>query len=582
MYEDILLKVNKPAQYMGQELNSAKKDFDKAYIKFAISFADLYEVGMSNLGLRIIYGVLNNIPDVACERFFSPNQDMEDILRAQRRQILSLESRRKLNEFDLVGFSLGSELDYTNVLNILELGNIPLKSSLRGNNYPLIIGGGPCALNPEPMHDFFDFFCIGEAEDLAPEIIDIYRKYKEEYKAGKMSKQELLLMFSKLEGVYVPSFYEVTYDNAGKLTGFKPKFEGIKPKINKRFVKNLDLSFYPLDWLMPYIQTIHDRITLEIMRGCPNRCRFCQARMQYFPLRKRSVENILSLAEALYKRTGYEEISLAGLSVVDHPQIEEILKSLMNLFDTKAVSLSLPSIKAKALVGEISSIIAKVKKTGLTFAPEAGSERLREILAKDFDSEEFFKALGQAYLSGYQHVKLYFMIGLPGEKVEDLDAIIDFSLRVSELKREAGKGAALVNISINTLIPKPHTPMQWLEMPGLEIIKNKQEYLRARAAKFKRLNLSFHNRSMTILEGVLSRGDRRLSEVVLAAFKRGAKFDAWSNYFNFDKWLAAFGDARLDPQFYLEAKERDGILPWDFIDVGVGKELLASESKLLP
>ncbi|MDD2928183.1 MAG: TIGR03960 family B12-binding radical SAM protein, partial [Candidatus Omnitrophica bacterium] len=442
MYEDLLLKVNKPAQYIGGEINSVKKDFSSANIRFAIAFADLYEVGMSNLGLRIIYGLLNNIPDVVCERFFSPQQDMEDALRLENRQILSLESRRKLNEFDLAGFSLGSELDYTNVLNILELGGIPLKSAERDCRYPLVIGGGPCTLNPEPMHAFFDFFVIGEAEDVALEIIGLYRQHKEEYKAQKISKEELLLKFAQIEGVYAPALYEVFYDDQGKIKEFKPKFSSVPARVKKRFVKDLNSAYYPREWILPYIQVIHDRLSLEIMRGCPNRCRFCQARQQYFPLRLRETESVLSLAEELYRNTGYEEISLGGLSVSDHPQIEKILKSLMNLFDTKAVSLSLPSVKAKSLMGNASSLIAKVKKTGLTFAPEAGSQRLRDMLAKDFNSAEFFKSLEQAYSTGYQHVKLYFMIGLPSEKEEDLDAIIDFARQVSELRKNTGKPAA--------------------------------------------------------------------------------------------------------------------------------------------
>jgi len=577
MYEDILLKVNKPAQYTGGEVNCVKKDFTHTNIKFAIAFADLYEVGMSNLGLRIIYGLLNSIPDVVCERFFSPNRDMEELLRLENRQILSLESRKGLSEFDFVGFSLGSELDYTNVLNILELGNIPLKSSLRDSGFPFIIGGGPASLNPEPMHDFFDFFVIGEAEDLILEIIEVYRKDKEGYKSGKIDKQDLLFKFSQLEGVYIPSFYEVSYDSAGAITEFKPKIKSVPAKIKKRFIKDLNLAYYPLTWLMPYIQIIHDRITLEIMRGCPNRCNFCQARSQYFPLRLKESATVLSLARELYKRTGYEEISLAGLSVSDHPELEKILKELMGQFETKAVSLSLPSVKAKTLIGGISALIAKVKKTGLTFAPEAGSQRLRDILQKDFKSEEFFSSLEQAYSAGYQHVKLYFMIGLPQEREEDLDAIIDFSLKVSELRKKSGKPAAGVNISINTLIPKPHTPLQWLKMEGLEAIRKKQEYLRQKAKKHRRLVLSFHNPTMSIVEGLLSRGDRRLSEVILSAFKSGAKFDAWSNYFNYDKWMAAFNALGLDPLVYLDKKLLDYILPWDFIDTGVGKEILISE-----
>lgn len=578
---DFLLQVQKPGRYIAGEWNVPRKDFDQAEIKFALSFPDLYEVGMSNLGLRIVYGILNNIPDVICERLFSCSSDMENILRTSRREIFSLESRRQLREFDIVGFSLASELDYTNVLNILDLGRIPLEACQRDAQYPLVIGGGPSTLNPEPMHEFFDLFIIGESEELILEFIEIYKKYQQKYKSSLIGKEELLLAFAQIPGVYVPSLYEVTYEPGGWIQEFKAKIVGAPLEIKKRIVKDLDLSFYPLEWLVPYIQIIHDRITLEIMRGCPNRCRFCQGRSQYFPLRIRSIKNILNLACQIYEHTGYEEISLAGLSVSDYPQVEELLQGLTSLFQEKAVSLSLPSIKSKAKVGRLSSIIASVKKTGLTFAPEAGSERLRQMLAKDFHEQDFFQALEQAYSAGYQHVKLYFLIGLPSEKQEDLDAIIDFSLRVSELRRKINKFPGQVNISINTLIPKPHTAFQWLGMQDPEDIKYRQDYLRDKIRN-KKLKLSFHNRYMSFLEGVLSRGDRRLSQVIFSAFKKGARFDAWSNYFSLQNWLDAFRESNIEPQFYLKARTKTEILPWDFIDVGINKDDLTDEfDKLL-
>jgi radical SAM family uncharacterized protein len=587
MLEDILLQVNKPGRYIGGEWNSPKKDFDKAYIKFALSFPDLYEVGMSNLGLRILYGILNNIPDTCCERVFACDCDMENILRDKRMEIFSLESRRGLREFDIIGFSLGSELNYTNVLNILDLGCVPLQASLRDHNYPLVIGGGPCALNPEPLHEFFDLFVIGEAEDLIPELIETYGRYKEKFKAGKISKQDLLFIFSQIEGVYAPSLYEAVYNTTGAPEEFKPKIKDVPVKIKKRFVADLNSCFFPLEWLLPYIQIVHDRLNIEIMRGCPNRCRFCQARSQYFPLRLRDIRNILMMSSATYKRTGYEEISLCGLSVSDYPGIEELLKGLTDLFRHKAVGVSLPSIKPREMVGGLSSLIAGTRKTGLTFAPEAGSERLRKIIAKDFDEEDFFRALEEAYLSGYQHVKLYFMIGLPREEKEDLTAIIDLSNRVSGLRRKLTKMPAQVNVSINTLIPKPHTPLQWLGMEDMDSIKCKQDYLKAAVKKHLpagrqgRLKLSFHNRYMSFLEGVFSRGDRRLSRVISCAFKKGARFDAWGHRFSFDKWWAAFEETGIDPLFYLKEKKEDGLLPWDFIDVGINKETLADEFKNL-
>lgn len=587
MLDDILLQVNKPGRYIGQEWNLPKKDFDKADIKFALCFPDLYEIGMSNLGIRIIYAILNNLPDVVCERFFSCAPDMEKILRDKKMEIYSLESKKRLQEFDFVGFSLGHELNYTNVLNILELGSIPLKSTFRNHNYPLVIGGGPCALNPEPLHEFFDLFVLGEAEEAILEIIDIYRKCKVKFKASGMNKQDLLVMFSHIEGVYAPALYEARYNHEGKIEEFKSRTNGIPVKIKKRFIKDLNSAYFPSDWLIPYIQIVHDRITLEIMRGCPNSCRFCQARSQYFPFRQRELNNILNLADSTYKHTGYEEVSLCGLSVSDFSGIEELLKRLIGLFKENAVSISLPSIKPKSMIANISSLIASIKKTGLTFAPEAATERLRKILNKDFNTEEFFKVVQQVYISGYQSIKLYFMIGLPFEREEDLDGIIDLSSRTLELRKKVGKRLAQVNpaharrggvnVSINTLIPKPHTPFQWLKMEQIEGIKYKQDYLK-RKIRNTRLRLSLHNPQMSFLEGVLSRGDRRLSQVIFSAFSRGARFDAWDNYFVFDRWMDAFKESDIDPNFYLQDKSKDEFLPWDFLDVGISKEALIKEA----
>jgi len=584
--DDILLQVNKPGRYIGKEFNLPKKDFDKSDIKFALCFPDLYEIGMSNLGIRIIYAILNNLDDVVCERFFSCAPDMEKILRDKNMEIYSLESKKRLREFDFVGFSLGHELNYTNVLNILELGSIPLKSSLRNHNYPLVIGGGPCALNPEPLHEFFDLFVLGEAEEAILEIIDIYRKCKVKFKASAIIKQDLLVMFSQLEGVYVPSLYEARYNREGKIEEFKAKTNDTPPRIKKRFIKDLNSAYFPSDWLIPYIQIVHDRITLEIMRGCPNRCRFCQARSQYFPFRQRGLNNILNLAESAYKNTGYEEISLCGLSVSDFSGIEELLKRLIGLFKENAVSISLPSVKPKAMLGDISSLIASIKKTGLTFAPEAATERLRKILDKDFNTQEFFKVVEQVYISGYRKIKLYFMIGLPFEREEDLDGIIDLSNRTLELRKKVDKRSAQLNISINTLVPKPHTPFQWFQMEQIEGIKYKQDYLKRKIRKYltcsrageERLRLSLRNPQMSFLEGVLSRGDRKLSEVIFNAFNKGARFDAWDNHFVFDRWMDAFKESGIDPSFYLQDKSKDEFLPWDFLDVGISKEALIREA----
>jgi radical SAM family uncharacterized protein len=592
--EDILLKVNKPARYIGREWNVSEKNFEQAKIKFALCFPDLYEVGMSNLGIRIIYGILNSIPDVTCERFFAVAADMEYELRNRQQEILSLESRRRLKDFDFIGFSLGYELSYTNILNILDLGGISLKSSERTQADPLVIGGGPCVLNPEPMADFFDLFVIGEAEEIIVEIISVYRSFKDSPTHSKKSREYLLYQLSRIEGVYVPSLYEVSYTPQGRIAQFQPKTVGVPARIKKRFIRDLNHAYFPVDWLLPYIEIIHDRLSLEIMRGCPNSCRFCQAKQQYSPFRQRQADNLLNLACQLQKNTGYEEISLAGLSVSDYKNIESLVKSLIDLFKAKAVNLSLPSIKPRAIVGELSSIIAKTKKTGLTFAPEAGTERLRGVLAKDFNLEIFFEALRQAYSCGYHHIKLYFMVGLPGEREEDLDSILELANRTSELSRQVNRRPAQVNISVNTLIPKPHTAFQWLGMQDLEGVRRKQDYLKNKlrqwpAARQGRLKISFHNRYMSYLEGVLSRGDRRLSQVILNAFLDGCRLDGWEDYFKFESWISAFEAAELDPNFYLRERSQDELLPWDFLDIGANRHSLeeqaskvGAENKLLP
>ena len=576
MIEDLFVNVHRPAQYLGNEWNAGKKDFSSSGLSFALGFPDLYEVGMSNLGLRILYGVINNIPGVVCERFFAPEADMETALKNAQRRLFSWESNQELANFDFLGFSLGSELNYTNVLSILDLAGLPLVSVLRNHEYPLVIGGGPCTLNPEPMAEYFDLFIIGEAEEAIVELLDLYRKHKDDYKAERLTKEALLMELSKIEGVYAPSLYRPDYDAGKELVSFSPRFAGLPLKIKKRIVSNLDSAYFPCDWMVPYVQIVHDRVTLEIMRGCPNRCRFCQARSQYYPVRIRSKEKIISLAKLTQASSGYEELSLAGLSVGDYPGIETLVSDLTNSFSQQAVNLSLPSLKARALLGNLSVLIAKIKKTGLTFAPEAGTARLREAMAKDFSEEEFFQAINQAYRAGYQHLKLYFLIGLPGEREEDLQGIIDFAQAASDEKRKANGSAAQINISINPLIPKPHTPLQWQKMDSIAVIKEKQNYLRSHC-KNKRLKFNFHNFQMGFLEGVLSRGDRLLSQVILSAYRKGARFDAWSDHFAFDKWLEAFSESGVNPQRYLDEKSTTAVLAWDFIDTGINKEDLLME-----
>lgn len=571
MIDDRLLGIKKPARYIGSEWNVSTKDFASSDTRFCICFPDVYEIGMSNLGIRIIYSVLNAMEGVCCERSFSPDIDMEKLMREQNVSLFSLESQKPLGEFDLVGISLGYELCYTNVLTMLDLSGIPLKSSQRTNRHPLIIGGGPCSLNPEPMSEFFDFFLIGEAEEALGEIVALYRRCRADYRSGALQKRELLKMVSSIEGVYVPSLY-------GQKPGepLRPAEDGVPERVKKRVVNDLENLPFPVDWLVPYIQVVHDRITVEVTRGCSNRCRFCQARCQYYPLRQRSVETVAAIARASFARTGYEEISLTGLSMSDYPHLKELLEEIIPSFRKRGVSVSLPSVKPNAALGGLSAMIASIRKTGLTFAPEAATERLRQIIGKDFSEEDLFKTLEQAYGAGYEHVKLYFMVGLPGETPEDLDAIVSFAEQVSRLKKKVAGRSAHVNVSINTMIPKPHTPFQWMAMTGLEDMASRAELIRKRARKGN-LKVSFHNRLMSYLECVFSRGDRRLGAVIETAFRKGARFDAWDEHFSFARWMECFQSCGVDPQDYCRGKPTDEALPWSFVDTGVPLEVLKKE-----
>lgn len=569
MIDDRLLGLRRPARYIGGEWNVSRKSFEGSAVRVALCFPDLYEVGMSNLGVRIIYSVINAIDGACCERVFSPDADMEKFLRENGLPLFSLESQKPLAEFDMIAFNIGYELAYTNILTVLDLAGIPLTASARRDTDPLVIAGGTAVLNPEPIHEFIDAFFIGEGEEASGEIVAAVK----EFKGG--SRKALLERLSAIEGVYVPSLYDVTYDEKGVMSAFVPR-GGAPALIKKRIVSDLDSAHFPEEWMVPYIQAVHDRVTIEVMRGCPNRCRFCQARNQYYPLRVRKPERVLQLAECLFAKTGYEEFSLTGLSVSDYPYLKDVLSPLVKRFKKEGIGISLPSIKPKLMLGELSTIIASIRKTGLTFAPEAGTDRMRKAIGKDFSEEELFQTLTQAYEAGYQHVKLYFMIGLPGETAADLDSIVALAGRVSDLRRKLKGRPAQVNVSINTLIPKPHTPFQWSGMLSQDEIKERQEYIRGKARN-RNLKISFHNRSMSFLEAVFSRGDRRLSAVVMAAFRKGCRFDGWDEYFNLGLWMEAFAECAVDPAGYLAAREPGDRLAWSFIECGIPEPELARE-----
>lgn len=547
--DDILLKVRKPARYIGGEWNSVIKDYKDIKCKVALAFPDVYEVGMSHLGLKILYSLLNDRQDIACERVFAPWFDMETIMRERGIPLFSLETKRPLAEFDILGFSLQYELSYTNVLNMLDLAGIPLFSAGRGDLFPLVIGGGPCAFNPEPMADFFDCFLIGDGEEAVVEIADIFIDSRN---TGD-KKEVLLKRLAAVEGVYVPSM---------------PK------KIKKRSVLDLDKAYYPVRPVVPYIEVVHDRIQLEIMRGCRRRCNFCQAGVIYRPNRQRFAEKIVSLAKEIYENTGYDEISLISLSSGDHSQIMDIASSVKELFRGKGVGISLPSLRVVDPVSKFPLEMASGlpaggagKHTGLTFAPEVGSEKMRKVINKDISPAILKECALEAFKNGWRRVKLYFMIGLPEEDYSDLDAIVEMAKEISELKKNLDGRPAEINASVSIFIPKPHTKFERAAMLPADEAEKRQRYIREKARRTK-VKFSFHDVKQSYLEAALTRADRSLSKVIYNAWKNGCRFDGWSEYFDLEKWKLAFKDAGIDPDRYaLRQRGQDEILPWGFIEL---------------
>ena len=580
--EEYLLSVQKPGRYVGGEWNSVKKEWTGDKVKMLLAFPDVYEIGMSYSGMKILYGLLNGREDCLCERVFSPWSDFEEALRKNKISLFSLESRRPIKEFDIIGFSLAYELTFTNVLNILDLGDIPKRSQDRGDSDPLIIAGGPSCYNPEPLAEFIDAFVIGDGEEVICEIVEAYKVTKSprptcsksrgrqshpstSLGTGKVTRKEILKEFAKIKGVYVPSLYDVEYNNDLTIKKFSPIEKELPAKIEKRFVSNLDDAFYPTKQIVPNIQIVHDRIVLEIMRGCKHACSFCQATGIYKPCRERSRNKILQLAKDAYRMTGHDEISLLSLSSGDHSHIKDIIKSLNNEFSGMAVSVSVPSLRIEDALKDLPALIARVKKSGLTFAPEAGSERMRKVINKKIDIEKLFKVASESFRSGWRRVKLYFMIGLPTEKEEDLIGIGELISEISDLKREIDGRAAHITASINAFVPKPHSAFERQAMDGLESLEIKKNTLK-RYVKPSLAELDFHSFHMSYLEAVLSRGDRRLSGAIYEAWEAGARFDGWQDKFNFDIWLGAFKKLNIDPAFYAtRLRGPDEILPWEFL-----------------
>lgn len=568
-----LSSVAKPARYTGGEWNMASKDPLGVQVRFALALSDVYEVGMSNLGLKILYGVLNERADTYAERAYCPWPDMESVMRAREDLLCSLETHTPLKCFDAVGFSLQYEMTYSNILTMLDLGGIPLASQSRSESDPLVIGGGPCAFNPEPLVDFFDCFVIGEGEDVIGEIAAIIAEWKQAERRG--GRSGLLASLAKLAGIYVPALYQVEYANDGSFLGITPNCQGVPAVVSKRVVADLDQAHFPVRPIVPYLETVHDRIMLELFRGCTRGCRFCQAGIIYRPVRERKPETLLRLAQELADNTGYDEISLVSLSSADYSCLPELATALLNRFESQRVSLSLPSLRVDSFSIDLANQIQKVRRSGLTFAPEAGTQRLRDVINKGVTEADLFSATGAALRSGWSSIKLYFMIGLPTETDEDVVAIAELARRVLNLARTPGR--TKVTVSVSTFVPKPHTAFQWFSQISSEEMERRQRLLR-NALKDRRISFNWHDPQISKLEGVFARGDRRLGKTLLAAWQKGARFDGWSEYFRPDIWAEAFISSELEPEFYtVRHRALTEKLPWDHLSSGVDRNWLVSE-----
>jgi len=576
----ILNHVQKPSYYTGGEYGSVVKEKHASLLRYAFCFPDTYEIGMSYLGGKILYGLLNDIKDVWCERVYAPKDDMERLMRENEILLYGLESMDSLQHFHLLGFTLQTELNYTNVLNMLDLAGIPLLSAERHACFPLIHAGGPCAYNPEPMADFIDFFVIGEGEEVLPEIMDVVKSFIEQQEGDKV---ELLSRLAGIEGVYVPAFYEVQYREDGSIESFVSKHSNAKKTIQKRVVKDIDSVYYPEQVVVPHSQVVHDRVMLEMFRGCIRGCRFCQAGIIYKPFREKSPEVLNECAKRLIASTGYDEISLASLSSTDYSQLVEVCDLLQDWCEPNYVSLSLPSLRVDNFSMEVMERVQRVRRGGLTFAPEAGSQRMRDVINKQVTEEQLQNTCRIAFEGGWHTIKLYFMIGLPTETLEDVAQIADLAHMIVntyyDLPGEMRGRGCKVTVSVATFIPKPFTPFQWAGQDSSAAIDEKIALLRSRL-KSRRISLSYHDRRVSYVEAVLARGDRRLCSTILKAFRLGAKMDGWESHFNFGIWMNAFEQSGVDPDFFAaRAKPEDETLPWDFIDCGVPKAYLLEEAR---
>ena len=574
--EKILRSVEKPARYTGGEWGQILKDKNAVEIRFAFCFPDTYEIGMSNLGVRILYDVLNSRDDTWCERVYAPWVDMEACMRTQGIPLWAHESGDPISVFDIIGFSLQYELCYTNVLNMLELAGLPLLASERGDTDPLVVGGGPCTYNAEPIADYFDLFMIGEGEEVICELVSLYKEHK---KKG-FHKSDFLHDAAKIKGIYVPSLYEVSYHDDGTIASVKAKYEDIPVKIKKRIVKDMDKAPYPKTLVMPFIQTVQDKITLEVYRGCIRGCRFCQAGMVWRPVREKSPEVLCQTAMTLADATGYDEMTLSSLSISDYSCIEKLTDELLAWTDDRKISLSLPSLRVDSFTKELMDKISTVRTGSLTFAPEAGTQRLRDVINKNVREEDLMRACRTAFEGGKSQVKLYFMQGLPTETNEDLDGIAELAEHViEEYYHTPGrpKKSPGVTISAACFIPKPFTPFQWEPQCDMETLLEKQKYLTGKITD-RRIKYNYHDARVSRIEAVFARGDRKLNAVLAEAHRRGMRFDSWDEHFDYNKWMEVFDTVGIDPAFYANREFAENeIFPWDNIDIGVSKAFLLRE-----
>lgn len=576
--DKFLMEVSKPTRYIGNEYNSVHKDLKNINIRFAFCFPDVYEVGMSHLGMKILYHLLNNEEDIYCERVFAPWIDMEEKMRENNIPLFALETGDSIENFDFVGFTLQYEMSYSNILNMLDLAGITFLSEERGEDEPFVCMGGPCAYSAEALADFADFYMLGEGEEVMIEVMDVYRKWKD---SGKKRK-DFLFEVSKLEGVYVPSFYDIKYNDDNTVKSITPKYENIPKTVKKRIIKDMDSVFYPSEMIVPFQEIVHDRIMLEMFRGCIRGCRFCQAGIIYRPVREKSKETLIKQAKDLLKSTGYEEISLSSLSTSDYRSLPEFTSELIEFTEKEKVNLSLPSLRVDNFSLELMEKVQKVRKSSLTFAPEAGTQRMRDVINKGITEEDILSGANLAFGGGYSSVKLYFMIGLPYETDEDVAGIGILAEKVldeyfSYPKDKRPKNLRLT-VSASSFVPKAFTPFQWAKQNTIEELRVKQHIIRENI-KRKAINYNYHESVVSVLEGVFARGDRRLSKVLISAFKKGVRFDGWADCFDNDKWNEAFAECGIDKDFYTRERSMDEVLPWDMIDVGVSKKFLISEAK---